>query len=172
VIGNAARAVAGAAFRARALGYDVHVHSVDLEGEARAVGKELARLGRQIRDIASPVSAPAVLLVGGETTVVVRGNGKGGRNQEVALAAALALEGTDRVLVLSFATDGVDGPTDAAGALATGSTLRRARRVGLDAEAVLERNDAYPFFDAVGDLVMTGPTGTNVMDLMIVLVGD
>ena len=172
VIGNAARAVAGAAFRARALGYDVHVHSVELAGEARAVGRELARLGRRIRDTATPVAPPAALLVGGETTVVVTGDGRGGRNQEVALAAAQELDGTDRILVLSLASDGVDGPTDAAGAIATGTTLARARAAGLDAQASLDRNDAYPFFDAIDDLVRTGPTGTNVMDLMMVLVGE
>jgi hydroxypyruvate reductase len=172
VIGNAARAVAGAAFRARALGYDVHVHSVELAGEAREVGRELARLGRQIRDGSGPVAPPAVLLAGGETTVVVTGDGKGGRNQEVALAAALELDGIDRVLVLSLATDGVDGPTDAAGAVAVGATLRRARHLGLDARASLERNDTYRFFQQLDDLVTTGPTGTNVMDLMIVLVGE
>jgi glycerate-2-kinase len=172
VIGNVARAVAGAAFRARALGYDVHVHSVELTGEARQVGQELARLGRRIREAASPVAPPAVLIAGGETTVVVRGDGKGGRNQEVALAAALELDGVNRLLVASLATDGVDGPTDAAGAVASGSTLRRARQAGLDPRGSLERNDAYPFFDGLGDLIVTGPTGTNVMDLMLVIVRE
>ena len=88
----------------------------------------------------------------------------------MALGAALDLADVPGVLVMSAGTDGVDGPTDAAGALATGSTLARAGRLGLDARAHLARNDAYPFFDALGDLVRTGPTGTNVMDLMIVLV--
>jgi len=115
------------------------------------------------------VHAAAVLLAGGETTVVVRGEGKGGRNQEVALGAALELEGGDGVLVVSLATDGVDGP-DAAGAIGTGTTVQRARENGLDARASLDANDAYPCFAGIGDLLMTGPTGTNVMDLMMVIV--
>jgi hydroxypyruvate reductase len=102
--------------------------------------------------------------------VTVLGGGRGGRNQEVALGAAVDLEDAPGVLVMSIGTDGVDGPTDAAGAIATGSTIARARRLGLDAADHLGRNDAYPFFDALGDLVRTGPTGTNVMDVMIVLV--
>src|SRR5690606_14741095 len=154
------------------LGYDVHVHSIEQIGEARQVGRRMAQLAHRVREGAGPVAPPAALLAGGESTVVVRGEGRGGRNQEVALGAALALDGLEGALVLALATDGVDGPTDAAGALATGATLARARALGLDAERALERNDAYPFFQALGDLVMTGPTGTNVMDLMVVLVAE
>ncbi len=109
------------------------------------------------------------MLSGGETTVTVRGSGRGGRNQEFALAAALALDGLDDALVLSAGTDGTDGPTDAAGAIATGDTVSRARALGLDPHEHLARNDSYPFFAALGDLVKTGPTGTNVMDIHIML---
>ena len=172
VIGNAARGVAGAALQARALGYNVHVLPSEVTGEARVAGCELARAGRRARDLSSPIAPPAALLAAGETTVVVTGDGRGGRNQELALGAALELDGIDRVLLLAAATDGVDGPTDAAGAVATGSTVRRARGAGLDPEGALERNDTYAIFDALGDLLITGPTGTNVMDLTIVLVAE
>jgi hydroxypyruvate reductase len=108
---------------------------------------------------------------GGETTVTIRGYGKGGRNQELALAAALALDGWSGVLVMALATDGTDGPTDAAGAVVSGATMARARALGLNGRAALEANDSYRFFDALGDLIRTGPTGTNVNDLLFALVG-
>jgi hydroxypyruvate reductase len=111
------------------------------------------------------------ILGGGEPTVVVRGNGKGGRAQELVLAAAREIDGAKNIVLLSAGTDGTDGPTDAAGALADHETMARARALGLDADAFLENNDAYPFFRALNDLVMTGPTNTNVNDLMIVLRG-
>ena len=171
VVGSAVRAAAAAAERARGLGYHAHVLDTEVTGEARVVGRRLAAVARGVADTGSPVQPPAAVVVAGETTVTVVGDGRGGRNQEVALGAARDLDGRDQVLVLSMGTDGVDGPTDAAGALVTGSTLRRARAAGLDATDALERNDAYPFFEALGDLVITGPTGTNVMDLMLVLVG-
>jgi glycerate 2-kinase len=117
------------------------------------------------------LARPAVLVFGGETTVTVRGPGQGGRNQEVALAAALALEGRTGVTIAALATDGTDGPTDAAGAIASGDTVARAHALGLDPAASLARNDAYPFFAALGDSLRTGPTGTNVNDLVFVLVG-
>jgi glycerate-2-kinase len=105
------------------------------------------------------------LISGGETTLEVKGGGMGGRNQEFVLTAAIELSGLTNVAVTSFGTDGIDGPTDAAGALADNFTLERARRLGLDPEDHLERNDPYPFFRTLGDLLMTGPTGTNVMDI-------
>jgi hydroxypyruvate reductase len=112
------------------------------------------------------VSRPACLVWGGETTVTVRGKGRGGRNQELALAAAQALDSLPGVLLVALATDGTDGPTDAAGAVATGDTAARARAAGLDLATHLATNDAYPFFDALDDLLRTGPTGTNVNDLL------
>jgi glycerate-2-kinase len=107
------------------------------------------------------------MIAGGETTVGVRGSGKGGRNQEFSLAVAVELAGEGAMAVLAAGTDGIDGPTDAAGAYADGTTVARASALGLDSGAHLEDNDAYPFFEALGDLVVTGPTGTNVADLVI-----
>ena len=111
-------------------------------------------------------------VVGGESTVTVRGGGKGGRNQEAALAAALATAGLPTVVISTFATDGVDGPTDAAGAIVTGDTVAHARALGLDPQEYLDDNDAYTFFAALGDLIVTGPTGTNVNDLWFGLVWE
>ena len=140
--------------------------STFVEGEAREVARVAAALAHELVRYDRPVARPACLVWGGETTVTVRGEGKGGRNQELALAAALAMEGLPDVVLVALGTDGTDGPTDAAGAVATGQTLARARRQGLDARAHLQDNDAYPFFDALGDLIRTGPTGTNVNDLL------
>jgi hydroxypyruvate reductase len=127
-----------------------------------------AAIARQIREHGQPLKAPACVISGGETTVTIRGDGKGGRNQEFALAAALDIDGMERVLILSAGTDGTDGPTDAAGALADGGTVRRATG---DAKKALAENASYGYFAQLGDLVMTGPTGTNVMDLHLVMVG-
>jgi hydroxypyruvate reductase len=112
---------------------------------------------------------PVCLLSGGETTVTIRGSGRGGRNQEFALAAAPVLQSRKSILLLSAATDGSDGPTDAAGAYADHTTAARAAQAGLSIEAHLANNDAYPFFEKLGDLLTTGPTGTNVMDLIVIL---
>ncbi len=131
-------------------------------GEARELGRSIGVLARGAR---SPV--PVVLIAGGETVVTLRGRGRGGRNQELALASAIALEGGDTTM-LALGSDGTDGPTDAAGAFADGATASRARDAGLDPATHLDGNDAYPLFDALGDLLRTGPTGTNVMDLLFV----
>src|SRR5712692_4732990 len=121
-----------------------------------AIAKEILSSGR-------PARPPACLLSGGETTVTVRGKGLGGRNQEFVLAAAIALEGFGSVTIFSAGTDGIDGPTDAAGAVADASTIPRARELKLDPRAFLDNNDSYHFFDRLKALVKTGPTGTNVM---------
>jgi len=128
-------------------------------------------IAREVATTSQPISAPACLISGGETTVTLRGDGKGGRNQEFALAAALDLDGCEGITVLSCGTDGTDGPTDAAGAIADGSSVSRAAAVGLGASQYLARNNSYRFFQALDDLVITGPTGTNVMDLRLLLVG-
>ncbi|MGQ9681178.1 MAG: glycerate kinase type-2 family protein [Anaerolineae bacterium] len=154
--------------RARALGLQALLLSTYIEGEAREVGRVVAGLAREEALHGAPLQRPACLILGGETTVTVRGRGKGGRNQELALAAALALEGLTGVVVASLATDGSDGPTDAAGALADDTTLERARAAGLDPQKALAENDSYHFFAALGDLLVTGPTMTNVNDLMFV----
>ena len=171
VIANNALALEAARQKASALGCAVHMLGPAVEGETREVAVEQARLARQIAETRRPVAPPACLLSGGETTVTVRGAGKGGRNQEFALAAAIELDGAGEIVVLSGGTDGTDGPTDAAGAVADASTLRRARDAGLDARACLDDNDSHMFFHALDDLLITGPTGTNVMDVRVVLIG-
>ncbi len=173
LVGSNRDALAAARAEAERRGYVVRLHPESLTGEAREVGRRLARAALDVE-----ASAPTCLLWGGETTVTVTGDGRGGRNQELALAAALELDslprpsgGADReVLLLSGGTDGIDGPTDAAGAWATPQTAARARALGLDPEGHLARNDAYPFFDALGQLLRPGPTHTNVMDVQIALV--
>ena len=155
--------------RAEALGLRVHVLP-ELSGEAREVGARLGALVRRIARDGSPVARPACVLAAGETTVVVRGAGRGGRNQEVALAAAVEMDGLDGAALASFATDGVDGPTDAAGAMVDGATLARARSRGLAPDRYLADNDAYSFFEGVGGLIRTGPTGTNVADIVVAVV--
>jgi len=121
---------------------------------------------RKAKESAPPTRA-VVLIAGGETTVTVRGKGKGGRNQEFVLSAAVDMDGMPGMAVLSCGTDGIDGPTDCAGAFADGTTISRATALGLSPEAHLDRNDAYPFLQALSDLVVTGPTGTNVTDIAI-----
>jgi glycerate 2-kinase len=160
-------ALRAAALAAEGLGYRAEIVSDALEGEASQVGGAIARAALRARDAGH---GPVALLWGGETTVTVRGDGRGGRNQELALAAALALEGEGGLLVASMGTDGVDGPTDAAGGIADGSTTARGRAAGLDPRASLARNDAHTFLHAAGDLIVTGPTGTNVNDVMVGLI--
>ena len=171
VIGNNRLAAETALSEATAQGYNTMLLTTFLSGEAREVGSTLAAIGLEMLQTGKPLPPPACLVAAGETTVTVRGAGLGGRNQEVALGAARVLDGSDNVLVASIGTDGIDGPTDAAGAMATGNTLARARQLGLDAEKALADNDTYPFFRTLEDLIVTGPTGTNVMDIQIVLAG-
>ena len=172
VVGSNRLAALAAVEEARRLGFNALLLSTYVEGEAREVARVAAALAKGIRAHGDPLPVPACLGWGGETTVTMRGDGKGGRNQELALAAALALDGWPGVLVMALATDGADGPTDAAGAVITGETVARARMLGLDPQAALETNDSYPLFDALGGLIHTGPTGTNVNDLLFVLVGE
>jgi len=170
VIGNNLLVVEAAASAARALGYTPHVLTRSLEGEARDVARTLVGLARGIQAGQGPVPAPSCLIAGGETTVTVRGAGSGGRCQEWALAAALELDGVDGIVALAAGTDGTDGPTDAAGAVADGASAKRAREGGDDPRARLDRNDSNPVFAALGDLVVTGPTNTNLLDLYLLLV--
>ena len=170
VVADNARAAEAAVQQAQARGFHALLLSTYIEGEAREVAKVLVALGREVAEKGRPVPAPACLVLGGETTVTVRGAGRGGRNQELALAAALALEGDPHIALASLATDGTDGPTDAAGGLVDGQTLARGRALGLDAAAALAQNDAYTYLQAVGDLLVTGPTRTNVNDVMCVFV--
>ena len=172
VIGSNRLAADAALAEAERRGYGTLLLTTWLSGEAREVGRVLAAVGREIHARGRPLAAPACVAAAGETTVTVRGAGRGGRNQELALGAALALAGSGDILVTSMGTDGVDGPTDAAGAVADGATVERARRRGQDPGRALADNDAYSFFRATGDLIVTGPTGTNVMDLALVMVGN
>jgi hydroxypyruvate reductase len=171
VIGNNALVVEAAAARGRELRLNAHVLTRALEGEAREAAGRLVQVAREIKAGHGPIAPPACLIAGGETTVTVRGKGKGGRCQEFGLAAALALDGVEDVVALAAGTDGTDGPTDAAGAIADGQSVARARARGLDSAARLAENDSSPVFAALGDLVVTGPTNTNLLDLYLVLVG-
>jgi hydroxypyruvate reductase len=169
VIGSNRDATEAVRREADARGFRARIDGTGLRGEARLAGERIGRLVRAMRESDVPLESPACVVLGGETTVTVRGSGRGGRNQEVALAAALALDGLPRTAVLCFATDGIDGPTDAAGAQVTGETLERARAAGLSPERALAENDALSFFRALDDLWVTGPTGTNVNDVAIAL---
>jgi hydroxypyruvate reductase len=168
IVGNNAQAADAAVEQAKTLGLETRLLTTYVDGEAREVGRLLAALARELALRGRPLRRPACLVLGGETTVAVRGAGRGGRNQEVALGAVAGLAGLDDVLVLSAATDGGDGPTDAAGAWADGTSFARALALGLDPVDHLARNDSYRFFAHLGDLLVTGPTLTNVNDLMFV----
>jgi len=152
--------VDGARRQAEALGFSTRVVTCSLHGEARQVGQSVARKLRGARP-------GECLLLSGETTVLVQGPGRGGRNQELALSAALALAGERGLALMSFASDGVDGPTDAAGAIVDGESAAIWRQAGIDAGAALDRNDSYPLLDSVGALIRCGPTGTNLADLVV-----
>ncbi len=172
IIASNRQALERAAAKARNLGYAPLILSSTIEGETRDIARMHAALAREVVETGHPLPRPCCLVSGGETTVTLGPEpGKGGRNQEFALAAALDLEGLEGVLALSAGTDGTDGPTDAAGALADGHTVARARGQGLDPRSFLERHDAYHFFQELGDLVITGPTRTNVMDIRLMLIG-
>ncbi|MDA8218486.1 MAG: glycerate kinase [Dehalococcoidales bacterium] len=154
--------------KARELGFNTLFLTNLIEGEAREVAKVMSALAREVSRSGLPVPRPACIIAGGETTVTVRGHGVGGRNQELSLAAALKIDGLDDVAVISLATDGSDGPTDASGAVADGRTVKRARAAGLNPWDYLAENDSYHFFEKLGDLLITGPTNTNVNDLVFV----
>lgn len=145
---------------ARSLGFHTYFLGDTWQGEAREVAKELCGYFK------SDYERPFCLIAGGETTVTLRGHGKGGRNQELALAAAIEMNGLENSMLITLATDGEDGPTDAAGAVVTGKSFQRGERLGANAQAFLSQNDAYSFFESLGDLIKTGPTGTNVNDLV------
>ena len=170
IVGNNRTALEAARLRAEELGYNTLALSSYIEGEAKVVAAAHAAVAREIVATGTPIRRPACVLSGGETTVTVRGKGLGGRNQEFALAAAAAIDGAEGVVILSGGTDGTDGPTDAAGGVVDGTTLQRGRDKGLDAADFLRRNDSHTFLRAVGDLLVTGPTFTNVMDLRLVLI--
>jgi hydroxypyruvate reductase len=164
------RSLAAAAAVARAAGVAPMILGDAIEGEARDVGKVLAGIARSVATRGQPLAAPCVLLSGGETTVTVRGNGRGGRNVEFALALALGLDGLPNVWALAGDTDGVDGAEEVAGAIVAPDTLARAWRLGMRPADSLANNDGHGFFAALGDQVITGPTRTNVNDLRAILI--
>lgn len=159
--------------QAQAVGYNGLLLTTHVEGEASQVAKVAVALAKEVRETGQPVAAPACLILGGETTVTLGAHpGQGGRNQELALAAALALQNTPGVTVVSLATDGSDGPTDSAGGMADQGTVARGLAAGFSAVDSLRRHDAYPFLQASGDLLLTGPTQTNVNDLIFIFVEE
>lgn len=170
LVGTNLQALIAADREAQNKGYQSIILSSTVEGEAREVVKMFTAFAKEVRNSGNPISPPACLLCGGETTVTLQGDGKGGRNQEFALAAAMIIDGMENVVVLSGGTDGTDGPTDAAGAIADGRTLERAKAKNFDPRDFLKRNDAYNFFKPLDDLIMTGPTRTNVSDVYMILV--
>ncbi len=171
IVGSAATAAAAAAGAAEDLGYRALILASAVQGEAREVGRVCAAVAQELVRWGRPVPPPAMLVLAGETTVTVRGGGKGGRNQELALSASLGMEGLDAALVCALGTDGRDGPTDTAGAMVDGRSAERMRAGGVDPRGALTENDAYPALKASGDLLFTGPTGTNVADLYLIVSG-
>ncbi len=169
IVGSNKKAIEAAQSKAGELGIETDVLSSEITGEARDVGKWLAGKAKEVK--AENRDGVRCLISGGETTVKVKGKGKGGRNTELALSFALEIEGTKGITMLSAGTDGTDGPTDAAGAIVDGQTIMKARNFGLNPDECLDNNDSYNFFKAIDSLLITGPTGTNVMDMQIILIG-
>jgi len=171
IIGSNRACILAAEEKAQDLGYHTLVLSTMIAGETREVAGVHVAIAKEVLKTGHPVSSPACILSGGETTVTITGRGLGGRNQEFVLAGAIALNGGKGIAILSAGSDGTDGPTDAAGAIADGQTTQRADAMGLNPSSFLSENDSYHFFQKLGDLIKTGPTNTNVMDLRILLVG-
>jgi glycerate-2-kinase len=170
VVGSNLDAVKAAASALRRRGIKTLPLTSMLSGEAREAARLLSAIAKDIRRSGIPLRPPAAVVAGGETVVTVRGNGVGGRNQELALALAVNLRDVEGFVAASMGTDGIDGPTDAAGAVVTDGTLRRAAEKGLNPEEYLEDNDSHTFFKRVGGLIYTGPTGTNVGDITVIIV--
>lgn len=166
IIGDITQSIQAATAIAQKLGYTIGVVDTAFTGDARMIGQQLGQLVASYHD----VNTPHCIIAGGETTITLTGHGKGGRNQELALAAAQAIAGHRNIILAAYATDGGDGPTDAAGAVATGTTMHRASLVGLNLTTTLDHNDTYTWWGALGDLLIPGPTGTNVNDLVVALI--
>jgi len=170
LMGSNILALRAAQQEASSHGFHTLILSSSIVGETREVARFHAAIAKEVMTSGNPIPKPACIISGGETTVTIRGRGRGGRNQEFALAGALEIQGLETVVLLSGGTDGTDGPTDAAGAVADHTTVKRALAMGLHPKAHLEGNDAYPFFEKLGDLLITGPTQTNVMDVRVLLI--
>ncbi len=172
ITGSVTALCSAAASAVQRLGYRPLLLSTTLDCEARDAGAFIASMAREIRTSGNPLDPPCAVITGGETVVHLRGKGKGGRNQELALSAALGIRGLNEVALISIGSDGTDGPTDAAGGLVDGTTVETLEGLGIDAENILADNDSYHALDSCGGLVRTGPTGTNVNDVTILLCGD
>lgn len=170
IICNNRTALHASCKKAAKLGYHPSILSSYIQGEAQEVAKVFGAIAREIHASGNPVKRPACIIAGGETTVTVKGNGLGGRNQEFTLSAAMEINGLNNTVILSAGTDGIDGTTDAAGAIADGSTILRAKKKHMNPEAYLADNNSYSFFKILHDLITTGPTTTNVMDIMLLLI--
>ncbi|MEJ5229019.1 MAG: glycerate kinase [Pseudothermotoga sp.] len=170
IIGSVRLACERAIEVASQLGYNTMILTTTLACEAKEAGKFLASIAREIVQHDRPIPKPAAVILGGETVVRVNGTGKGGRNQELALSAAIEVDGMEKVLICSLGTDGTDGPTDAAGGIVDGTTCRRMKALGIEPVKMLLNNDSYNALKPIGDLLITGPTGTNVNDLVFLLV--
>ncbi|MAG35432.1 MAG: glycerate kinase [Dehalococcoidia bacterium] len=168
LVGSNEIAAEAARAAAQRLGFQTLVWTTYLEGEAREIAKVAGAVAKELVHRNAPLQAPACMIAGGETTVIVRGDGKGGRNQELAVAAADAIRGLPRTLVVAAATDGSDAHPDAAGGMVDGTTVDRGRNRGLYVREALGNNDSYHYLQGVGDLLVTGPTNTNVNDLLFV----
>jgi len=151
------------------LGYAPHVLCCEMNCEAREAGRLISSIAKQINAGNYSIKKPCAVIFGGETVVNIKGQGKGGRNQELALAAAEGIEGLENLLIFSIGSDGTDGPTDAAGGIVDGNTVRRLREKGLNLYNILDNNDSYNGLNAVDSLIITGPTGTNVNDIAVIL---
>lgn len=172
IIGSNRTALKAAERKARELGFNTYVLPRPVAGDTTRAAKRHLALIKRIADGRGPIRPPACVISGGETTVKIKGQGKGGRNQEFALVAAMGIDGMKNVVLLSAGTDGTDGPTNAAGAICDGETVRRALNKGLNPRSYLADNDSYHFFSKLGDLIITGPTHTNVMDIHVILIGE
>ena len=171
VIGNNYKALKRIESKAKSIGFETVIVNTELEGEAKVVGVKIASDAIRFLEEKAKSGKKYCFLYGGETTVNIIGNGLGGRNQELVLAAAIRLEGTIGITLLSGGTDGNDGPTDAAGAFCNGSTIAKGKAFGLDENSFINNNDSYNYFDKVEGLLKIGPSGTNVMDVQIVIIG-
>ena len=171
IVGSNKIALDAAEEKAKELGYNTIVLSSLVEGESREAAKFFAAITKEASCTGTPAPKPACIIAGGETTVTIKGKGKGGRNQEFALSAAMEIEGCNGVVILSAGTDGTDGPTDATGAIVDYNTCKNAReKFSQKPEEFLNNNDSYNFFKKTGEHIVTGPTMTNVMDIMISLI--
>jgi glycerate 2-kinase len=170
IVGNNRMALSAAASRAKRLGYRPLILSARLQGEAKEAAKFLTAVAKEVSEQDRPVKKPACLIAGGETTVTLCGKGMGGRNQETALSAAMEINGWVGIVFLSGGSDGTDGPTDAAGGMVDGKSLARAMKKSINIRSCLDRNDSYRFFKEFGGHLITGPTLTNVMDIVVILI--